>query len=72
MRRRVHAIVMLALLLAAPAPGRAQVPPDAAVPVAPTASCVVAAEDGWTEQEKLVWRRVCAGEVADFEAEPWT
>jgi hypothetical protein len=65
MRGRFNAIVIFALLAAA-APVRAQAPADAAAPM----SCVVPAEDGWSDQEKFVWRRVCAGEVADFEKEP--
>jgi hypothetical protein len=70
MRGRIHAIVMLALLLAAPAYPRAQVPAAGIAPIAQTPPCSLAAEESWSDQEKFVWRRTCAGEVADFNLEP--
>jgi hypothetical protein len=67
---RAHAIVMLALLLAAPAALHAQAPGATPAPSPQTPPCAVPADDNWTNQEKFVWRRVCAGEVADFNTEP--
>jgi hypothetical protein len=67
MRGRFHALVMLALL-AAPAQLRAQAPAAAPAPQQPP--CAVAADESWSDQEKFVWRRACAGLVADFNAEP--
>jgi hypothetical protein len=32
--------------------------------------CSVSSDPRWTPQEKFVWRRVCVGAVADFNAEP--
>src|SRR5215470_17469790 len=70
MRGRFHATALFALLLAAPATPRAQVPAVGIAPVAQTPPCIVAAEESWSDQEKLVWRRACAGEVANFDNEP--
>lgn len=37
-------------------------------PVLPGQPCQTDPLDGWTDQEKWVWRRVCEGKVADFNA----
>jgi uncharacterized protein YjbI with pentapeptide repeats len=72
MRGRFCTIVMFALLVATPASLRAQAlaPAAAVAPPAQTLPCGVAAEESWSNQEKFVWRRACAGEVANFEEEP--
>jgi hypothetical protein len=31
---------------------------------------VVSADERWTPQEKFVWKRVCVGEIANFNAAP--
>src|SRR5262249_57403679 len=63
---RALLIFIILVLLAAPAELRAQLP--SAIAHAPP--CPVAADDTWTEQEKVVGAKVCAGDVADFTADP--
>lgn len=46
---------------------RADEPPPAKTA---NASCAVAADNRWTPQEKFVWSRACAGELANFETAP--
>src|SRR5262249_40477879 len=59
-------VFIIPVLLAAPAELRAQLPSA----IAHEPPCPVAADDTWTEQEKFVWTKVCAGDVADFNADP--
>ena len=59
---RARFLILLIVLLAAPAELRAQLPSA----IAHEPPCPVAADDTWTDQEKFVWAKVCAGDVADF------
>jgi uncharacterized protein YjbI with pentapeptide repeats len=68
MRTRFRAAIVFALL-AATAEAGAQTP-AAGAPPAQRLPCAVPAEESWSDQEKFVWRRACAGEVADFNLEP--
>jgi len=65
---RFGAAIVFALL-AAPGQACAQAP-AAGAPPAQRLPCAVPAEESWSDQEKFVWRRACAGEVADFNLEP--
>ena len=50
-----------------PIDGRADAAPPSA---ASAAACPVAADGSWTQQEKFVWGKACAGALADFETAP--
>jgi hypothetical protein len=65
--RHSYAVVFLMLLFGLSLRARGE---DAAHPVPGNAKCSVAAEKGWTPQEKLVWNRVCIGAIADLNSEP--
>jgi hypothetical protein len=65
MRARFLIFIIL-VLFAAPARLRAQLP-SAIVHEPP---CAVAADDTWTDAEIFVWKKICAGDIADFNADP--
>ena len=64
MIRFVSAVVVLTLLVVSLS-ARGE---DVAQPVPVNRKCSVKADPQWTSQEKFVWRHVCVGEVADFNA----
>src|SRR5262249_9466462 len=64
MRRRFHAITMVAFLAAAPTAALAQAEPSAPTP------CAVPAHQDWSKQEKFAWAQICADEVADLSQQP--
>jgi hypothetical protein len=64
--RYVVAVALLSLLI----PSNDARSEDLPQPVPANGKCSVPADPQWTPQEKFVWRRVCIGEVADFNKAP--
>ena len=63
---RVCSILLLTLLFIPM--GACEEPP--ALPVPTDSACHVSSDSGWTPQEKFVWDRVCAGQIANFNVDP--